>query len=364
MKISILSMQNIDNYGSVLQAYSLKKIVEGLGHNVSFIDIIPENNEQLNMECSKLAIESGLSVKWLKPNLFKRLKNKLKRIPSERMYRSFRKYKLEIKGDCSKDHYDACIIGSDEVFNCIQVSKWGFDSQLYGNIKIADKVITYAASCGATKETMLTSSLRESIKNSFSHVSQFSVRDKNTQDFVVKLTGRKPIINMDPVAVGNFDEEINKSQLPKKMPKHYCIVYSYKERFCDEKTIRSIQDFCQKHELIPVALFGSQLWTKNDILLTPFEVLKAFQEADFIITDTFHGALFGAKYAKKIVVFIRDSNKNKLSDLVCKLQMEKHVVLDASEIEDKFNVLLDRNEIDIILKKERERTIDYLKKNL
>ena len=357
-------MQNIDNYGSVLQAYSLKKLVESFGHNVSFIDIVPGTDEQLNMECSRLAVENGLSVKSLKPNLYKRLENKIKRIPSERMYNSFRIKELKIKDSYRKDSYDVCIIGSDEVFNCVQVSKWGFDRQLYGDVKNADKIITYAASCGNTKESMLTSRLRESIKDSFANVSQFSVRDENTEDFIVKLTGQIPEKNMDPVAVGNFNEEIYKAHLPKKMPKHYCIVYSYKERFSDKKTIKSIQDFCHKYDLIPISLFGSQFWTQNDILLTPFEILKAFQEAEFIITDTFHGALFGAKYAKRMAVFIRDSNRNKLSDLVSKLKIENHVVLSDSELEMKYNMMLDRNEINLILEKEREKTIEYLKKNL
>lgn len=38
MKIGILSMQRIVNYGSFLQAYGLKKTVEKLGHEVEFVD--------------------------------------------------------------------------------------------------------------------------------------------------------------------------------------------------------------------------------------------------------------------------------------------------------------------------------------
>lgn len=38
MKVGILSMQRIKNYGSFLQAYGLKKTIESLGHNVEFVD--------------------------------------------------------------------------------------------------------------------------------------------------------------------------------------------------------------------------------------------------------------------------------------------------------------------------------------
>ena len=39
MKVCILSMQKIQNFGSLLQAYGLKKMIEDLGHEVYFLDI-------------------------------------------------------------------------------------------------------------------------------------------------------------------------------------------------------------------------------------------------------------------------------------------------------------------------------------
>ena len=39
MNVVILSMQKIDNYGTVLQAYALKKMLEKFDLNVEFMDI-------------------------------------------------------------------------------------------------------------------------------------------------------------------------------------------------------------------------------------------------------------------------------------------------------------------------------------
>ena len=39
MKVYILSMQHVNNMGSVLQAYALSRIVKSLGADVSFISI-------------------------------------------------------------------------------------------------------------------------------------------------------------------------------------------------------------------------------------------------------------------------------------------------------------------------------------
>ena len=39
MKVGILSMQRVINYGSFLQAYALKNLIESLGHEAYFVDV-------------------------------------------------------------------------------------------------------------------------------------------------------------------------------------------------------------------------------------------------------------------------------------------------------------------------------------
>lgn len=208
-----------------------------------------------------------------------------------------------VNGD---EHFDTCVIGSDEVFNCLQKSKWGFSSQLFGKVEAAEKVITYAASCGSTKVDNLSDELREAIKSAMSNLSVVSVRDKNTADFVEKISEKKPVYNLDPVAVGNFDDEIRNVTVNSKLPKKYCIVYSYAERFSDPEEIKAISEYCKKYNLKIVAPFGRQKWIPSYETLTPFELLKAFQNAECIVTDTFHGTLFGAKFGKRMAVLIRE----------------------------------------------------------
>lgn len=62
MKVAILSMQEVKNYGSFLQAFSLKKTIESLGNTCEFINIIP--GEQLgNYKISKfIRLNSSYSV--------------------------------------------------------------------------------------------------------------------------------------------------------------------------------------------------------------------------------------------------------------------------------------------------------------
>ena len=113
-----------------------------------------------------------------------------------------------------------------------------------------------------------------------------------------------------------------------------------------------------------VAPFGRQKWIPSYETLTPFELLKAFQNAECIVTDTFHGTLFGAKFGKRMAVLIRESNQNKLEDLTQRLQIQSHVITDISQLETVLKKELDKKKIGEILGLEREKSLKYLKENL
>ncbi|RGB65531.1 MULTISPECIES: polysaccharide pyruvyl transferase family protein [unclassified Amedibacterium] len=364
MKVSILSMQRINNYGSLLQAYSLKKIIESLGNQVEFIDIKRGENQALNDQCEKLVLHNDeKSRNWFVKQII-RVKNKFSNLEAKKHFEQFRIDKLEISNTNNDTMYDVCVIGSDEVFNCLQKSKWGFDSQLFGNVKNAKKVITYAACCGSTKVEDLSEELRTAIVAAMDNLKSISVRDENTAKFARILTGKECNYNLDPVAVGDFSEEIKNIDLKGKVPKRYCIVYAYKDRISDENTINAIKKYCKKYNLVPIAPFGKQKWIKNMKPLTPFELLKAFENAECIVTDTFHGTIFGAKFSKKLAVIIRDSNRNKLEDLTKRLGIEGHILTDINELEKILSIELDRAGIDCLLKDARKEAFNYLEGNL
>ena len=136
------------------------------------------------------------------------------------------------------------------------------------------------------------------------------------------------------------------------------------KRFSDPEEIKAISEYCKKYNLKIVAPFGRQKWIPSYETLTPFELLKAFQNAECIVTDTFHGTLFGAKFGKRMAVLIRESNQNKLEDLTQRLQIQSHVITDISQLDTVLKKELDKKKIGEILGLEREKSLKYLKENL
>lgn len=366
MKVCILSMQKIDNMGSLLQSYALKKTIEKLGNEVEFIDIkkIDDDHKLLGnykQDYKEEREKNGLIGKISKFDRY--ILNRLKvKIKSEKQGNTFEKFRIEyLNTDRNSNKYDLCVIGSDEVFNCLNSGTWGFTSQLFGNVPEAKKVITYAASCGSTTYEKLPNAVANRIKDTFKKVEGFSVRDKNTREFVTKLTDKEVVDNLDPVLIYNFDKEIEDTYLP-HLPDHYCVIYSYYNRFHTKEEIKAILNFCKKNNLTPVAIGAPQFWIKDYVVCSPFQCLKVFQNADFVITDTFHGTIFSAKYTNKFAVITRESNYNKLSDLIKRLGIESHLVDDFSQLKSVYSLEKEYESIKKVIETERSNTYKYLER--
>lgn len=372
MQICILSMQRVNNIGSQLQSYALKKMIEELGHSVKFIDIqrIDSDDRLLENQRQDFGYESqcvnGIFGKLKKIDKFflNRLKNKY---ICRRHVASMEMFRKEILSICQNDNqrkYDLCVIGSDEVFNCLSRGAWGFTSQLFGNVEQADKVITYAACCGSTDVNQVPEAVQKRISESFKCVEGFSVRDNNTKEFTSKLTNRSVYVHLDPVLVGDFTRELENTRMPDFVTKKYCIVYSYFNRIYRKEDIDAIKQFCKKQNLKIVGVGAPQMWIKKNVVVSPFEAIKLFQNAAFVITDTFHGTILAAKYCGHFAVVVKDSNRNKLDDLLERIQMQKHKVDTFSAIEEVYDLEDSKPVIAKIVKEERIRSISYLEEQI
>ena len=120
--VGILSMQSVNNFGSLIQAYSLKKMVESLGHEVCFIDIEKRPEDDALLKDHRISylseMESGsLKRKISDGYLANRFRNRAIGKEQDDIINEFRDKYLPAC-DASRA-VDTCIIGSDEVFNCL-----------------------------------------------------------------------------------------------------------------------------------------------------------------------------------------------------------------------------------------------------
>ena len=363
MKIGIISMQRVLNYGSFMQALSLKRILESLGHEVIFVDYkndVKVQNRNLRGKTIHKCKKIKSSVKSIIKNLLK--KNRL----TEKEHAFYDFYNM--LGMSQKKQYrkkvDVLLIGSDEVFNCLQDSdNVGFSMELFGKNSKAKKLISYAGCFGNTTYKRLKEFKVEKIVAKYlAGFDAISVRDKNSFETVKALIGKEPVCHLDPVFVGDLET------LPWKETKEkdYMAVYGYSERFTEEEK-QKIKDFAQKHNLKTVALCEKQDFCDEFVRASADEIISYFKNAKYVITETFHGTLFSVITHRPFVTIVRETinnsygNAEKLNDLLTRVGVEDRKIVDLNALEETMLKPIDYEQIDALRRAERERTIQYLK---
>jgi polysaccharide pyruvyl transferase WcaK-like protein len=261
-----------------------------------------------------------------------------------------------------RDQVDVLVIGSDEVFNCLQPNPFvGYSRELFGKDNNAGKIISYAASCGnTTLEGLKKYNIDKEVGQMLKKFSAISVRDNNSFEVINKLTEKSPIINVDPVIIADFDTYIPEQN---KL-KDYILIYAYQDRISNEKEINAIKNFAYNHNKKLVSIGSHQKWVDIKIEADPFELLSYVKNADYIITDTFHGSIFSIKYNKPFATFIRESNKQKLRDLLQRFSVADRELKNANELEDILLKPIDFDRVNSIIAVEKEKSIAYLQDNL
>lgn len=355
MKVGILSMQRILNYGSFLQALSLKIQFEKRGHSVYFIDIEPGRT------ITPFKQGYGDISKKIDKYFFKRIENYFFTKKMASIHKSDICSYLDINKKLPEEElFDLAVIGSDEVFNATIPSPWGFTTQLFGRVKNARTIVTYAASCGSTTTKKVQElHIDNEIKQYLQSVKCISVRDHNTYEFVKSLVGYESDINVDPVFLSNFDRFIPKI----KIHKPFMLIYAYGNRINDESEIYSIKRYAKNHGLEILCVGMQQRWCKHNITANAFELLAYIKQAQCIVTDTFHGTVFSIKYNKQFIAFLRDSNIQKLGDLLNLFNLSNRAIKDLSSFDKILNTEIDYCKVNNTILAEQvksEKYIDYV----
>lgn len=361
MEIGILSMQRVCNYGSFLQAYALKSLMEDMGHTVSFVDI-QEVKRNENQPKESIFLKAWSKRKYIDKYIFKRYQFSKKNKRLIEMFLEMQKKYFDLIPGEDKIISQGCmavLIGSDEIFNCEPNSKWGVTPQRFGEIP-GVTTFSYAASCGYTSIADIDEKDHEIIESALKKMKAISVRDQNTLEFVQHFHIQNAFINLDPVFVYPFEKEIQEADILGYPNRPYMVIYAYHNRIEDVKEISAIQKYAKTHGLRTIAIGGSLPWCDEFAVIQPFQVLVYFQHAKCIVTDTFHGTVMAAKLNKPFAALVRESNRNKLGDLFRRVGIEAHRVDNVENLGKILDMPVNYQITNKIIETERKKAIQYL----
>ena len=359
MLVGIMSMQRIDNYGSYLQALGLKLTLESLGHKVIFVDY---------------EVEKGISEQnWKNTSLLRRIRRFFRKPILDQNYKETPYIHADYPylGMTEKRNYrskvDVLIIGSDEVFNCLQRNPCvGYSLELLGARNKARRLISYAASCGnLTIERLQKYNKQKEVAKYLCKFNALSVRDANTYNVVKKLTNKDIQYHLDPVLISEYGDLF----VDTVKEQDYILVYGYPSRFSEEEG-KIIREYANSRNKKLISMCGKQSFCDEYIACSTLEVLSYFKHADSIITDTFHGSIFSTLVHKPFVAFIRPTeqygygNEEKLGDLLIRLKLESRGIYDVNQLVETMETPIDYTETDRIRQKERKRSLEFLEREL
>lgn len=295
MKIATLTYQRHDNYGAMLQCYALQKKLESMGVDTQVIDYICEVSE------------NPFGLRALKTKGIKRYITgcigAVTRMPRAKSFKNFRKL-INMTDTVTEKNisqlgasFDGYIVGSDNVWNA---DITGLDERYFLSF-VADKRrrASFAASFGSSK---IKDEHRDKYSSLLSDFAVLNCREQSGVDLIESLTDRKANLVCDPSFLLST-EQWRALATPAKEKKPYMLVY---QMVPSGSFVKTVQKIAKQRGLRVIYLpfpYGF-MNCKIKPTIGPLQWLGLFNDAEYIVTDSFHGCAFSIILGKQFSVCI------------------------------------------------------------
>ena len=302
MKIGTITWFRYENFGTALQAIALQAFLRSNGHDVELIDYkIPtaKNNrpsktkDLYHYEGVLLRKASGITDKKALAEKSKKFKefiskncNVTKYIESEKEYIEF----------CN--NYDVLIFGSDQIWN----PNWYHPFYFANYEEIKTPRISYAPSFGVSG---VKGEDAENIKNALNRFEKLAVREKTGVEIVKKLINKTPELVVDPTFLLS-EADWRKQESKNKSKEKYILAYMLTDNKNHWKAIRKFAKE-KKMRLVILPHDGHSLIQSKNVIKNagPEDFLSLVDNAEYIITDSYHALIFSLIFKKPCVLFER-----------------------------------------------------------
>lgn len=361
-KIKIITFQNANNYGALLQAYALQsKLSEK--YNVEIIDyknkIIEKPYKVININTENLTklIKSFIkSIIFYFPNV-NRYK-KMNKFRNQNMNLTDRKYYTEEELKEKSIPADVYITGSDQVWNSdITLGLQDSYTLNFGNKTI--NRISYAASLG----NIDIDEQKENIYiNKISRINHISVREERAKEILSRLIKKNIDVVLDPTMLLTKFDWIEKTKNLKKEKEKYILSYFVDP---DKEFVKIVNKVAEKEKL-KVIHFALRKNGVKHILRSaytdgPFEFINLIKNAEYIICTSFHATVFSIIFNKKFWVIPHRKTGSRVTNLLKKLDIAERAVDSLEEFEKlDYDKEIDYAKVNKILEIERKKSIEWL----
>lgn len=368
MKIGILTLPLHTNYGGILQAWALQSVLTRMGHRVDVFGIKSESVHS----------NYALPLVWF-VRLIRRIKGqndvsifyeiKERRIRNRRFadIRRFVSKRINTKvirklNAIPENYYDTIVVGSDQIWRKEYInSLWrssnpeeaflgAFNSQ-------NTERIAYAPSFGIDSWNF-TENETIKIQDALSRFRAISVREISAVDLLKCATGTSATFVLDPTMLLTPGDYIECLGICKKTENNKIVSYILDP---NEETAKLISKIAATRGLENKEI---NLLHTCDKLLSIEKWVENIANAEIVVTDSFHGCVFGIIFNKPLIFIINESRGNaRFASLISTFGIQQNCLENAIEYDSEKTYSLP-NDIQSRLDRLRILSISWLTESL
>ena len=356
--VGIITFHSQYNCGSALQSYALQEKVKSLGYECKILNYYYENDMK------------NYDIRWSSKNLkvilfdLYTLRNCIGR---KKSYKLFQKRFLnlsdvttnwedlkELSADC-----EVLICGSDQIWN-VGLTQGVHPAYFLMFSTAEQKLISYAPSMAVTS---IPEAYKRDLKNALERFTRISVREQQTATMLEKMVGKNVFCALDPTLLHNrkfYNNLIREYKLT--LPEKYIFIYCL--HYINLSEIRTeAEKYAKEHDL-DIVYFNkyniyNKLYKTNIFKYGPEAFIAAIRNAEFVIADSYHAAIFSILYKKQFWIYALGDSRSRWDTLYERLGMEKNYLNSGEPYH-----FIDYEAVENKLDEQREESINFLKASL
>lgn len=357
MRIALLTIHWANNYGASLQTYATVKALQNYG-DVTLIDYrsyYPSKGMDL------------IRVGWEPRDVLRVAKDLCRIIPRYRVIKKFerftKKMPLSRRVKTSKDfdalasQFDFFVCGSDQIWNPNIVGfKDRIDQRYFLDFVKGKNKLSYASSLGNYRYK---GDHEQKVLELLSSFSSISVREDDAASYLSELTGRKVTSVLDPTLLLTPNDWFSMADR-EALKEKYILVYA----LIKDPELKRVVDYYRNQlglkviaiDQDPFINYRAEVHLKD---VSPERFVGLISQAEFVITNSFHGVCFCVNFNKNFYVTTPMGSPNRIISLLKKVGLEGRFKMDFSSSHE-----IDFEGPNARLDSLRSSSMEYLNRNL
>ncbi len=377
MKVGLCLAYKGVNYGMLLQAYATQRVIEGLGYETEIIDYKRNGYKHIRMTPWLPVYVASEFIKRQKKNKEKPVLDELHKqniADRKAVSNEFIEKRLLHRVKCdgilelekhAASHYNGVLVGSDQI--------WPPDAA-FGNfttLRFAPddmNKISYATSLGVSKYPYY---CKSSAANFLKRINHISVREEQGRQIIAGICDVPVQVVLDPTYLLTYEQWLELIPYEKIVPEKYVLCYFLGNTKEHKKLAR---EFADKHGLKLVTILSTESVSDIDVsyadqVITgygPDKFINLVRNAEFVMTDSFHGVAFSVINHTQFYVFYRtlvgskNSRNSRIDNILDTWGLQNRLILNDAAVEDFTSEPIDYTAVNQKIEQKRKMSMDFL----